>query len=147
MRSANGVDGFIANSHFIARRIRKVYRREASVIHPPVDVARFQLRTDKQGQGGGHIQRQQRRQHHPARPRAGRGAGGSHAARQALVFAAEEDFGITPLEAQACGTPVIAFGKGGLGAGNPWLPDQASPWARPPTTSVNHRRLGGVSHA
>jgi glycosyltransferase involved in cell wall biosynthesis len=32
---------------------------------------------------------------------------------KAFVFAAEEDFGITPLEAQACGTPVIAFGKGG----------------------------------
>jgi len=32
---------------------------------------------------------------------------------QAFVFAAEEDFGIAPLEAQACGTPVIAFGKGG----------------------------------
>ena len=29
------------------------------------------------------------------------------------MFAAEEDFGIAPLEAQACGTPVIAFGKGG----------------------------------
>ena len=30
-----------------------------------------------------------------------------------FVFAAEEDFGIAPLEAQACGTPVIAYGKGG----------------------------------
>jgi glycosyltransferase involved in cell wall biosynthesis len=33
---------------------------------------------------------------------------------KAFVFAAEEDFGIVPLEAQACGTPVIAFGKGGV---------------------------------
>ncbi|HLB58244.1 MAG TPA: glycosyltransferase, partial [Gammaproteobacteria bacterium] len=32
---------------------------------------------------------------------------------KAFVFAAEEDFGLMPLEAQACGTPVIAFGKGG----------------------------------
>jgi glycosyltransferase involved in cell wall biosynthesis len=32
---------------------------------------------------------------------------------RAFVFAAEEDFGILPVEAQACGTPVIAFGKGG----------------------------------
>lgn len=38
----------------------------------------------------------------------------SHMARaRALVFAAEEDFGIVPVEAQACGTPVIAFGRGG----------------------------------
>jgi glycosyltransferase involved in cell wall biosynthesis len=38
----------------------------------------------------------------------------SHMQRaKAFVFAAEEDFGITPVEAQACGTPVIAFGKGG----------------------------------
>jgi glycosyltransferase involved in cell wall biosynthesis len=32
---------------------------------------------------------------------------------RAFVFAAQEDFGITLVEAQACGTPVIAFGKGG----------------------------------
>lgn len=32
---------------------------------------------------------------------------------KAFIFAAEEDFGITPLEAQSCGTPVIAFAKGG----------------------------------
>ncbi len=33
---------------------------------------------------------------------------------KAFIFAAREDFGITPVEAQACGTPVIAFGKGGV---------------------------------
>jgi len=32
---------------------------------------------------------------------------------KAFIFAAEEDFGIVPIEAQACGTPVIAYGKGG----------------------------------
>lgn len=33
---------------------------------------------------------------------------------RAFVYAADEDFGILPLEAQACGTPVIAYGRGGL---------------------------------
>jgi glycosyltransferase involved in cell wall biosynthesis len=33
---------------------------------------------------------------------------------RAFVFAAEEDFGIAPLEAQACGTPVVAYGRGGV---------------------------------
>ena len=33
---------------------------------------------------------------------------------RAFVFAAEEDFGILPIEAQACGTPVIAYKKGGV---------------------------------
>lgn len=33
---------------------------------------------------------------------------------KAFVFAAEEDFGIAPVEAMGCGTPVIAFGRGGV---------------------------------
>lgn len=36
-----------------------------------------------------------------------------YAKAKAFLFTAEEDFGITPLEAMACGTPVIAYGKGG----------------------------------
>ena len=39
--SAARVDRFIANSGFVAARIRKCYRREAEVIHAPVDVSRF----------------------------------------------------------------------------------------------------------
>ena len=38
-RTANGVDEFVANSRFIAHRIRKVYGRDSTVIHPPVDPA------------------------------------------------------------------------------------------------------------
>jgi glycosyltransferase involved in cell wall biosynthesis len=37
----------------------------------------------------------------------------AYAGCRAFVFTAEEDFGITPVEAQACGRPVIALGKGG----------------------------------
>jgi len=148
VRTANGVDGFIAISHYIARRIRKVYRRESSVIYPPVDVADFPLRADKEdfyvtasrmvpykkvdliveafsampdrrlvviGDGPDFAK---------VRAKAGSnvqllGFAGAEVLRdhlqraRAFVFAAEEDFGIAPLEAQACGTPVIAFGKGG----------------------------------
>lgn len=39
---------------------------------------------------------------------------GTIASAKAFVFAAREDFGIAPLEAQACGTPVIAYGGGGV---------------------------------
>lgn len=39
--SAQRVDHFIANSHNVARRIRKHYRRESTVIYPPVDVSAF----------------------------------------------------------------------------------------------------------
>ncbi len=41
--SSARVDHFIANSNHVARRIEKYYRREASVIYPPVDVDRFRI--------------------------------------------------------------------------------------------------------
>jgi len=47
----------------------------------------------------------------------------------ALLFPGEEDFGIVPVEAQACGTPVIAFGKGGA-------TETVVPWPRPDATGM-----------
>ncbi|MBI1832009.1 MAG: glycosyltransferase [Planctomycetes bacterium] len=47
----------------------------------------------------------------------------------ALLFPGEEDFGIVPVEAQACGTPVIAFGKGGAC-------ETVIPWPRPDATGM-----------
>lgn len=148
VRTANGVDHFIAISCFIARRIRKAYRRESVVIYPPVDTTSFELQPTKQNYyvtasrmvpykkipliveafaqmpdkklvviGDGPDWR---------RCQAAAAANIEMLGYQstevlikhlqnakAFVFAAEEDFGIAPLEAQACGTPVIAFAKGG----------------------------------
>jgi glycosyltransferase involved in cell wall biosynthesis len=42
-RRTGGVDAFVAISHHIAARIRRVYGREAEVIHPPVDLGRFRI--------------------------------------------------------------------------------------------------------
>jgi glycosyltransferase involved in cell wall biosynthesis len=147
-RTSNGVDVFVANSQYIARRIKKVYRREAEVIYPPVHLDQFVPKGLKQefylavsrfvpykkmplivdafsqmpdkkliviGDGP---------EEGAAKALAGanviflghqpRSVLVDHMQRaKAFVFAAEEDFGITPVEAQACGTPVIAFGKGG----------------------------------
>jgi glycosyltransferase involved in cell wall biosynthesis len=147
-RTASGVDHFVANSEFIARRIRKVYGREAAVIYPPVDVHAFDLCTKSEdfyltvsrlvpykkidiiveafnampdtrlvvvGDGPG-----MKKLKAIAKPNVELiGYQPFRVMRElmqkarAFVFAAEEDFGITPVEAQACGTPVIAYGKGG----------------------------------
>jgi glycosyltransferase involved in cell wall biosynthesis len=148
LRTANGVDRYIANSQFIARRIWKVYRREATVIYPPVDVDKFSLRTNKDSFyltasrmvpykkitaivaafremperklvviGDGPEMRRVKALAGPNVEILGYQSSGvlaEHMQRaKAFIFAAEEDFGITPVEAQACGTPVIAFGRGG----------------------------------
>ncbi|WP_331717077.1 glycosyltransferase family 4 protein [Burkholderia stabilis] len=148
-RSANGVDRVAANSHFIARRIRKAYRRDATVIYPPVDVEHLSLRTDKDAfyLTASRLVPYKRIDliveafsRTPERRLVVIGDGPEMAKIRALagpnvtllgyqpfdvlhdhlqrarafVFAAEEDFGISPVEAQACGTPVIAYGKGGV---------------------------------
>lgn len=146
--TAPRVDVYVANSHHVARRIWETYRRRAYVLHPPVDIDRFDLKTDKDnfyltlsrlvpykrvdlivrafaemperelvviGDG-------------PEYDKISRLAGPNVSMlgyqpneavkyymenARAFVFAAEEDFGIVPVEAQACGTPVIAYGRGG----------------------------------
>jgi len=48
VRTANSVDSFVSNSDFIARRIKKVYQRDADVINPPVDVEAFSILEQKE---------------------------------------------------------------------------------------------------
>jgi glycosyltransferase involved in cell wall biosynthesis len=147
-RTAHNVDHFIGISHFIARRIRKAYGRQAAVIYPPVNLDRFALHPAKEDFYvtmsrmvpykriplivEAFAQMPDRRLivigDGPEMPAVRAAAGPnvevmgkqsdevvvSHLQRaKAFLFAAEEDFGIAPLEAQACGTPVIAYGKGG----------------------------------
>ncbi|WP_314762851.1 glycosyltransferase family 4 protein [uncultured Selenomonas sp.] len=148
VRTANGVDYFIANSKFIARRIKKVYGRKAEVIYPPVDVDKFECCEEKNDYyltASRLVPYKKVRliveafNEMPNRKLIVIGDGPDYEKTKAVakenvtmmgfqdfsvmkdkmqhakafVFAAEEDFGITPVEAQACGTPVIAFGKGG----------------------------------
>ncbi len=152
VRTANNVDVFVANSKYIARRIKKTYRRDAVVIYPPVDISKFPLRVDKEnfyltasrmvpykrieliveafvkmpdkklvviGDGPCFNKVKKIVENSKSKNITLLGYQPFEILRdfmqraKAFVFAAEEDFGIVMVEAQACGTPVIAFGKGG----------------------------------
>lgn len=146
--TVNRVDYFLANSKHIAKRIKKVYNRDADVIYPPVDVYNFEVQYKKDdyyltaarfvpykkvdliveafskmpdknlvviGSGPdtekikslanknieftGYLSFNELKEHMKN--------------AKAFLFAAEEDFGITIVEAQSCGTPVIAYKIGG----------------------------------
>lgn len=146
--SAARPDYLIADSKFIAKRILKSWRRDSSVIYPPVEiedavfndlkenyyvtlsrlveykrvdilVEAFNKMPDKKliiiGDGRaksslekianknvifkGYLPKKEAMQ--------------IVSLAKAFLFMPKEDFGIVPLEAQACGTPVIAFGEGG----------------------------------
>ena len=177
-RAALGVDRFVANSHFVARRIAKAYRRPAAVVYPPVDTTAFTPAPESTAsaeRGAPHEQSSADQQ--PYYVTAGRfvsykripliveafqslpdcrlvvvgnGPDWAEVARRAgrnvtlvgrqpfeqlrewlrgaraFLFAAVEDFGIAPVEAQACGVPVIAYAGGavresiaGVGATDP----------------------------
>jgi glycosyltransferase involved in cell wall biosynthesis len=148
---------YVTNSRHVARRIRRYYNREASVVHPPVDTDFFHPTADPTARlpvtaagclivsalvpykrveialdacrlagvsltivGDG-----------PERTRLERRAADSRADvtflgrlsdeevreqynhASLVLMPGEEDFGIVPLEAQACGRPVVALGRGG----------------------------------
>ena len=158
--SANRVDVYLANSHNVAARVAKRYRREAEVIHPPVDLERFAPRPTEE-LGDYYLMvtafapykkidvaiEAFRRLNKPLRivgwgqdwkrlkalaappvellgPLPDPEVAGLYAGCRALVFPGEEDAGITPLEAQASGRPVIALARGGaletvIGLGEP----------------------------
>jgi glycosyltransferase involved in cell wall biosynthesis len=141
-------DYFIANSTHIQDDIKKYYGRDSVVIHPPVDVSRFEVAPALRREGFLTVGRQA-----PAKrtdiavmactqlnvPLTVVGNGPDHerlqklsgpsvtfappasdedvakhmASAEAFIFASFDDFGITPIEALAAGTPVIAYKAGG----------------------------------
>lgn len=145
--SAQRVDHFVANSRFVKSRIKKFYRRDATVIHPPVDIQRFvpcvgrgsyylfvsELVKYKRADlaiaafansdrklvivGDGPERAALEQSATPNVQFVGRCSdddlAGLYRGARALVFPGIEDFGIVPLEAMACGRPVVAFRDGG----------------------------------
>lgn len=146
--SASRVDGVIANSSFVARRIAKVWGREARIVHPPVAVNEFEPSPEV---GSRYLWVSQMTPYKKANvaleafnrlgvPALMVGEGEmydeiaaragpnvevrrrltfaqlkqAYATCRALVFTPEEDFGIVPVEANASGRPVIAYGRGGV---------------------------------
>lgn len=145
--AADRVDYFIANSRYIAQRIKKYYRRDSDVIYPCVHinqspfvekedfylvVGRFTWykRIDlavaactKLGRrlvviGAGDEESRLRAIAGPTVEFKGGGLSDEevrdyYLRAKAFLFPGEEDFGITPVEAQSAGTPVLAYGRGG----------------------------------
>jgi glycosyltransferase involved in cell wall biosynthesis len=151
VKSAHGVDEFVAISKHIAAKIQAYYNRSAYVIPPPVDCGFFTPNSFPRQQGTSFylivsalvpykrvdiaVEAFNQLQiplvvigtgpeRHALERRASShitflGWRPDEVVRdyyrrcEALIFPGEEDFGIVPLEVQACGKPVIALGRGG----------------------------------
>lgn len=148
--SANRVDYFASNSYFVASRVRKIYRREAEVIYPPIEFDKFPRFFSDRDDYFISVSRlvEYKKIEEIAKAFIGRserlviiGAGPLEnqikkiaskngnieylafceeslvrkkiAKSRAFIFAAKDDFGIAPVEAMACGVPVIAYAAGG----------------------------------
>jgi glycosyltransferase involved in cell wall biosynthesis len=147
LEAAKRVTYFVANSHYVSERIRRVYGRESVVIPPPIDLTLARTSSGEKKHylcagrlvgykqtelmmracerlgrslriaGSGPDEARLRRIAGPGTVFLGKLSDAAlwqeYAACRALLFAADEDFGMVPLEAQACGRPVIAYGAGG----------------------------------
>jgi len=148
LHASKRVDHFIAISNYVARRIKKIYGRESTVIYPPVDISFYEIERAKDNYyvtasrfvpykkisliveafskmpdkklvviGDGPDWKKVKEKAGPNIELLGYQSDEilkRHLQKgRAFLFAALEDFGILPVEAMACGTPVIAFGKGG----------------------------------
>ncbi len=142
------VDHFMANSTITGKRIKKIYRRDAQVVFPPVNTDFFTPGTDKVEDfylilsrfvpykridiaikacnslkrnliiiGNGSQKKELKSIAGKTITFTGRlndeETRNYYRRCRAFLFPGYEDFGITPLEAMACGRPVIAYGKGG----------------------------------
>jgi glycosyltransferase involved in cell wall biosynthesis len=149
LENTPNVNHFLANSHFVAERIKRIYNREATVVYPPVDTHSFALnstpRKDFYVTAGRLVpyknvdviaeafnQLPDKKLYiigdGPEKNIVAKSAGKNVVMlgyqpkdrmvkyiqeAKAFILAAEEDFGITTVEAQSCGTPIIAYKKGG----------------------------------
>jgi glycosyltransferase involved in cell wall biosynthesis len=147
--TSSRVDRYLANSQYVAGRIRRYYNRRAAVVHPPVDTDFFHPGADtRDGRGAVIVSALVPYKRlgiavdacrdaglpltiigqGPERARLERHAGGQvtflgavsdevvrdHYRRaEVVLLPGEEDFGLVPLEAHACGTPVVALARGG----------------------------------
>lgn len=146
--AADRVDIPVANSKTVQKRIRKYYRQESQIIHPPVDVEAFTMTPHHEGfflivstltpykridlavelfnKLGkrlviiGEGSDRARLERMAAENIDFLGFKSDELVREymqncrAFIFPGEEDFGIAPVEAMACGKPILAYRKGGL---------------------------------